>query len=123
MGYTYDLDLSLEGKTFCDLKQDFDTILRSTLNNMEKKDSNAAEITIKLKISLDRGMIPDAFVNGVMSKRSAVIPQIEHKISSVMQIKENVEGMIGGDYELVRDDDSGTWVMRKIVDPQMSMFG
>ena len=112
MDYRHDLDLTLSGNTFENLKADFDRVLFNTLDNMESKGSYTAEITVKLKIDLIQSMVPDV-LNGEQTSRSAIIPQFDHKVRSVMQIKDEAEGSLRGDYELVYDDESG-WIMRKI---------
>lgn len=122
MNYPNEWDLTLNGDTFNALKTDFNQVLRKTLSNMERKGSEAAELTVKLKIQLKKDQAPDFPVDGTEMKRDIVIPKFDHKVSSVMQIKDEVTGTLGGNYELVWDPTRGEWVMREIVDPQTNIF-
>lgn len=122
MSYYHDeFDLTLNGDTFNAMKSDFNQVLRKTLTNMENKGSELAELTIKLKITLKKDTAPD-FSRAEESRRDIVVPKFDHKVSSVMQIKDEVTGSLGGDYELVWDEERGEYVMRKIVSSQMNIF-
>ena len=113
-----DWELTLNGETFAALKSDFDAILRKTLTNMEAKDSELAELTVKLKITLKK----DKFPYGEDFHRDVVMPKFEHKVSSVFQIKDELSGTLGGNYELVWDADRQEFVMREIRDGQTSFY-
>ncbi len=119
--YADEFDLTLTGDTFNALKSDFNQVLRKTLTNMEAKGSELAELTIKLKITLKKDTAPD-FSQQVECRRDIMVPKFDHKVSSVMQIKEEVTGSMGGDYELVWDEARDKYVMRKIVSNQMNIF-
>ena len=110
-------DLSLSGDTFNALKSDFNAVLRKTLSNMETKSSELTELTVKLKITLKKERAPGAGL-----PREVVVPKFDHKVSSIMQIKDELTGSLGGNYELVWDKDRGEYVMREIMDPQQSLF-
>lgn len=111
--------LSLSDDTFNALKSDFDQVLGRTLDNMENKESELAEMTIKVKIMLDKRQIADPDNGG---QREIVVPKFDHKVSSVMQVKYEKKGMLSGDYELVFDRSIGKYVIRNINDGQTSMF-
>jgi hypothetical protein len=115
---TNELDLNLNGDTFNALKTDFNAVLRKTLFNMEAKGSELAEITVKMKISLEKGT--GRF--GDAAPRNITVPKFDHKVSSVMQIKDEIAGSLGGNYELVWDSKRGEWIMREITDGQQSIF-
>lgn len=116
------LPLSLNGDTFNALKSDFDTILRNTLSNMELKGADAAEMNIKLKISLTKDQTRDfeACYDGAM--RDIVKPKFEHAVQSVLQIKDKKDGTLSGNYELVWDKEAQKYVMREITDGQTTLF-
>lgn len=122
MNYPNEWDLTLNGDTFNVLKSDFNQVLRKTISNMERKGSELAELSVKVKISLKKDQAPDFPINGTEMRRDIVIPKFDHKVSSVMQIKDEVTGTLGGNYELVWDADRGEYVMREIMDPQISIF-
>lgn len=109
-------ELSLQDETFNALKSDFDMILKRTLTNMKEKEENEAEITIKLGIKLIEE-IDKKDIN-----RKIVKPMFEHKVSSILKIKDEKSGILKGDYELVWDSLLQNYVMRKIQDPQTSLF-
>ena len=107
-------DLNLNGDTFNALKNDFNQVLRKTLTNMESKGSELAELTVKLKISLKKEEHPcEGFHREIMT------PKFDHKVSSVMQIKDEITGSLSGNYELVWDSERGEYVMREVHDGQM----
>ncbi len=113
-----EFELTLNDDTFNTLKADFDGILKKTLFNMQKKDSDVAEIRISLKISFDKEMVPDASVNNMDGQREVVIPKFDHKVSSVLQIKDELSGTLGGKYELEYNKARKNFVMREIISPQ-----
>lgn len=114
--------LTLSSDTFNALKSDFDQVLRKTLTNMENKDSEQAELTVKLKISLTKDEAPNFDSLDRDAKREVVKPKFDHKVSSVMQIKDEQTGTLGGNYELVWDGELGQYVMKEIKDGQYSLF-
>lgn len=111
------MELSLNGETFRRLKDDFDSVLNRTIGNMEMKGADEAAITVKLSISLDKDS-----VEGEDGYREITRPTFKHDISSVMQVKDKMSGTLNGNYEIVYDEESGKYVMRKVEDGQTSMF-
>lgn len=116
------LTLTMESEAFNGLKTDFNQVLRRTLTNMERKESEQAELTVKLKISLEKDTAPDFREVKYRAERDIVRPTFTHKISSVMQIKCEKSGVLSGDYELVWDEEIGDYIMRPIDDGQLSLF-
>lgn len=113
--------LTLESDAFNLLRSDFNQILRLTLNNMIRKEGEKAEVKISLKIALAQGFAPDPEEED--TERQVIIPKFEHKVSSVMQYKEEKSGILGGaEYELVWDKNKREYVMRPIKDAQISLF-
>lgn len=117
-----EMTLSLNGDTFEALKADFDTILNNTLRNMDRKGADTAEISIKLKVSLDKDEVPD--FNSVVEgdTRPIIKPSFEHNIQSVMTIKDKKAGILSGEYELVWDPTDMKFKMKKIDNGQTSLF-
>ena len=112
--------LTLESEAFAGLKRDFDVLLERTLSAMRQKDGQRAELKLSLKITLMEGFI-DAEEEGSM--REVVMPKFEHKISTVLQYKDELSGILGGsEFELAWDEATGTWAIRPIDDKQMSLF-
>jgi len=114
---TNDMQLSLKGDTFAALQGDFDTILNQTIMNMQEKGTDEAVITLKLKITLASGTVNEGYSSG----RAITMPVFNHDISSVMQVKSRMSGILAGNYELVWDGTKGSYVMRQVDDGQVSV--
>lgn len=112
--------LTLESDAFNALKRDFDSLLERTLSTMRQKDGERAELKLSLKITLMEGFV-DANEEGSM--REVVMPKFEHKVSSVIQYKDELSGILGGsEFELAWDEAADTWAIRPIDDKQLSLF-
>lgn len=115
--------LSIESETFNSMKTDFNQILRKTLSTMIQKEGEKAEIKLTLKITLAQGTAPDLEECRYEADREIIIPKFEHKVSTVMQYKDEKSGHVGGaEYELVWDKDKNDYVMRPIKNAQLTMF-
>lgn len=112
--------MNINSGAFDGMREDFDKILKRTLNNLATKDGESAEITVKLKISLTKSKAPD--FNSSDGERDIVIPKLDHKVSTVMNIKDEESGAFKGNYELVWDDDLQDYVMKPIEDRQCTIF-
>lgn len=112
--------LSIDGEAFSSMREDFDKILKRTVNNMELKGSNAAEITIKLKIELVPDFLPPQ--SSDEEGRSILKPKFEHKVSSVMNTKFEALGSLKGDYELVWDEEAQDYIAKPIGYQQVSIY-
>lgn len=116
--------LTLESEAFNALKSDFNQVLRKTLMNMEKKESEQAELTIKLSIELVKDLAPD-FEKSTSEhrvERDIVKPMFSHKVSSLMKIKDEKSGVFSGDYEMIWDEEKNSYIMRPINHSQVSLF-
>ena len=109
--------LSLDGETFRRMKTDFDGILNRTIGNMQMKGASDATITLKLDISITKGVINIDGVNRDYNK-----PSFKHQISSVLQIKDKATGQLAGEIVLEWDDDAEKFVVRPVDDGQSSFF-
>lgn len=120
MSYVYssEWEMNLKSDAFNSMKDDFNKVIKRTLLNMENKDSEDAEITVKLKINLTKNEA--GIENG--EKKYTTIPRFSHKVSSVMQIKDELSGSLGGNYELVWCEERQEWIMKEIRDGQSSFF-
>lgn len=115
--------LTLDSDAFNSLKTDFNQILRRTLSTMLQKEGEKAELKMSLKITLTEGTAPDLEERKYEAERDVIIPKFEHKISSVMQYKDEKSGFVGGaEYELVWDKEKSDYVMRPIKDAQITLF-
>ncbi|EDS09904.1 hypothetical protein [Anaerotruncus colihominis] len=117
-----ELLLSMSDDTFAAMKMDFDSVLNDTITNMEDKKADLAEITLKLKITLAEAETTDEEVVNYEAMREIIKPKFEHKISSVMQVKDSRSGKLEGDYELVYDREAGCYKLRELTHGQTSLF-
>lgn len=104
------MPLSLTSDTFNALKTDFDLVLRRLLKTMELKGADHGEISLKMKVDFKH--------DGQIIK-----PAFEHKVTSAMQIKDELNGELCGDLIMVWDEATNNFVLQKAEDPQLSMFG
>ena len=116
-----ELELTLNSSTFAALKADFDQVLKNTLRNMQEKGSEAAEVKVSLKISFVKDEKSYIQIADLDDRREIIIPKFDHKVSSVLQIKDEASGTLGGNFELVFDDVREDYVMREIINPQTSL--
>ena len=117
-----ELLLSMSDDTFAAMKADFDSVLNDTIINMEDKKADLAELTLKLKIILSEAETVDEEVVAYEAMREIIKPKFEHKISSVMQIKDSRNGKLDGDYELVYDRQTGRYKLRELTHGQTSLY-
>jgi hypothetical protein len=116
-------DLTLDGIVFNAMKTDFDNMLNTLLNTMTTKESESAEINIKIKVTLEEGTAPDLRISAYHADREIYNPKFEHTISSTIQIKNKKDGFVGGSkYELFFNRETRKWAMRPIEEAQLSMF-
>lgn len=106
-------ELHLEGDAFAGLRTDFNQLLRDILQNMEHYETEDAQMTVKLDISLIKSMTEDY--------REIVKPQFKHKITTVMKLQNDKSGFLDGDYELVWDKNKGDYVMIALGGEQVSI--
>ena len=101
--------LTMDGGAFAALKTDINEILKKTLTSMELKDSDEADITIKLAIELHKRIDDE-------TGRVVVFPVVEHKVSSVMKTKTETGGFLNAkhDFELIYDEVSGEYIIRRV---------
>ena len=109
--------LSMDGDAFAALKTDFNEILKKTLSSMELKDSDEADVTIKLGIELHKRIDDE-------TGRVVVFPIVSHKVASVMKTKTETEGILNAkhDFELVYDGDIGEYIIRRVPSAQLELF-
>ena len=110
--------LNMNSDVFESLINDFNGVLKKTLGNMRSKQSEVAEITLKLKITLKEEEVADAYSES--GRRDVVKPTFAHKVGSVMQIKEETSGTAKGNYEIVYDDETKEYIIRPIDDGQVT---
>mgnify|MGYP006896636251 CR=1 FL=1 len=113
--------MNIDSGAFAAMREDFNKVLTRTLKNALNKEGDCAELTIKLKISLERTKAPNFDPCGDPEK-DIVKPKFDHKVGSVMNIKDEESGSFKGEYELVWDEDLQDFVVRPIDNGQMDLF-
>ena len=104
--------ITMESDTFSQMKLDMTTTLNRLLRNMQEYGSDKAALTLKLTVTLEDQELD----NG----EQGTVPKFEHKVSSTVQIKDETEGELGGQYVL-EDDGNGGHVLKPL-SQQMEMF-
>lgn len=98
--------LSVESPFFAAMRGDLDAMLQRTVMQLLAKDSEEATVTIKLGLHLVRG-------TDTMG-RDVILPQTEHKITSVMTVKDETKGGSADECELVFDAEAGRYLLREL---------
>jgi len=119
-----EMKLCIDGDTFKDMKTDINNYLQTTFAAMVSKDVTEAEITIKLTIKLEETTLPVLDKKDEISHRDVLLPTIKHKLSSIMKTKLETGGelFLDGNYELTNSIGSGEYILRKISDPQQTLY-
>ena len=113
--------LHFEDETFKKLRDDADQVLQKLLANMAEKGSPEGKLTITLDVVFDEESIADKKNGGT---RLIHTPKFQHKVGSVLQIKNEQKGDMNCDgMEMVWDDEKKEYVLRSITGKeQMSIF-
>lgn len=113
-------ELLVTDDIFCELRENFNAVLKRTLFTMESKGSDSGKINLELKISLSHDVLESGSDIFGKETREYVNPAFEHKVTSTIQIKDEETGKINGKYELVSMD--GKYYIKEIENSQRSLF-
>lgn len=91
--------VTMASDTFDQLKTDMTRSLNKLLRNMQEYGSDKASMTVKMTVTLEDQELD----NG----EHGTVPKFEHKVSFVVQIKNETEGELSGEWILTNDDSSG----------------
>lgn len=105
---------------FYELRANFNSVLTKTLHTMRSKGSDSGKVNLELKISLEHDILEFSSFAFGKKTREYTNPMFEHKVTSTIQIKDEVTGKIKGKYELVSED--GGYCVQEIDNPQCSLF-
>jgi len=112
--------LLITDEIFNELRTNFNSVLIKTLHTMRSKGSDSGKVNLELKISLEHGILEYSSFAFGNEKREYTNPVFEHKVTSTIQIKDEVTGKIKGKYELVSED--GSYYVQEIENQQCSFF-
>lgn len=106
---------SIESPYFAQLRADLDAMLQKVVTQLLSKDSDEASVTLKLAIGL-------AHTSDVL-ERAVILPVVEHKISTVITVKDEVKGRSNGDCELIFDAAAERYLLRGLPhDEQLTLI-
>ena len=120
MNTTYELNLSSDA--FNAFKTDFNLMLRQILFAMENKEAEEGTMAIKFAITFDKENVPDHSAQYPDAQREITRPTFKHTITSQITLKNQTTGQLKGDYELVWDKETSSYIIRPIDDGQTSLF-
>lgn len=116
--------LHFEDATFKKLRVDADQVLQKLLSNMAEKGSLEGKLTINVDVSFTEETVQNRDPNISGETRVVHTPKFQHKVGSVLQIKNEKKGDINcGGMEMVWDDEKGEYILRPITGrEQISIF-
>ncbi len=91
--------ITMSSDTFDQLKTDMTNSLNKMLRNMQEYGSDKASMTVKLTVTLE----DQEMDNG----EQGTVPKFEHKVGFTVQVKDETEGELGGEWILANDDNGG----------------
>lgn len=116
--------LHIDDDTFKKMRTDADQVLQKLLKNMAEKGSLEGRLTITIDVSFTEETVQNRDPDIVGDTRIVHTPKFQHKVGSVLQIKNEQKGDMNCDgMEMVWDDEKGEYVLRPITGrDQMSIF-
>ena len=119
----YEQTLHFSDEAFVPVVQDAERVLQRLLKNMVDKGSSDGSLTIKVDVEMVMSVVQNFDPNIEGDTRKVLLPKLSHKVSSVMQIKDESKGSMNTDgYELVWDDDLGEFVLKPVAQAQQTIF-
>jgi len=110
-----DMSLSLtHGNALNAFKADFDAILKATITKMCENNATEGTITAKMTVMLCNEINDE----GEPYQR----PTLAHKVSSVVQAKGSIGGVLMGDYALKWDKYRSEYVLVPSSEAQLSLY-
>ena len=95
--------INIQSEVFENLRKQFDEVVQRTLTNMETKNCDHAEISVRLSVDIVKYEDLYREKDGTTMKTLVRKPVFAHKVASAMRIKDSVEGIFCEDYELVHN--------------------
>lgn len=115
--------LTIESPVFETFRGNFNGLLRSTVLDMLKKDVKAAKLTATVDITLEDSFTADEAIHEYSAEREIIVPNIKHKLTSQMNVKETAHGFVSGEgFELVINKETGAYELRALDAAQTSLF-
>lgn len=110
--------VNMESEIMNTLRAQIDSLLKKTLLRMQGTRCNTAKMAIAMEIELVPFTTPDG--NGGF--REGVMPKLQHKVKTQIQITDEEKGAIPEGYELIWDDAKNNYFFAPIHTNQTSLF-
>lgn len=109
--------LTINSEIFDKMCEDFNAILQNTVAKMIESKNSSADISVTLSLDLyDKYINYEEILNEVYTK-----PIVEHKVSSVIKRKTEKKGLSEGEYAIMWDEESKSYVLKKVEDIQTNL--
>lgn len=116
-------ELDFDSDTFVNIKRDMNFVLQRLIGNMVEKGCTNGSLKLNIDVSFDREYIPNYNPKVQGESREINKPRFKHKVTSTMQIKDEKDGNMHTEMELVFDEDTGEYVLQPIANTtQKSIF-
>lgn len=112
-------NITIESGLFTELRSAFNGVLERTLASMREKNTDEAEMTIKVNIALED--LPEFYDFEDDTTKQVLLPQFKHKVSSIMKIKDETSGRNEGGFIIEFDKESGEFHLSHLEDPQFDI--
>lgn len=112
-------EMTLESDTFQAARETFNLMLQKLFKKMEQSDMDEGSIDLKISIELNEDYVPKDDGTTVRIKK----PLIKHKISTVVPVKDSVDGKRDTGMRLVHDENLKRYVLKYVsTGGQMNIF-
>ncbi len=89
--------IDMNTDTFEELKTDMTIVLNRLLATMQSYGAEKAAMSVKVEVQLKKAVTD--------SGENVPVPEIKHKVSSTVQVKDEKEGEVKGYYALAKTED------------------
>lgn len=112
-------EMTLESDTFQAARETFNLMLQKLFKKMEQSDKDEGSIDLKISIELNEDYVPQDDGTTVRIKK----PLIKHKISTVVPVKDSMDGKRDTGMCLVYDENLKRYVLKYVsTGGQMNIF-
>lgn len=117
-GISNEKELYLEEETFDDAREDFNIVLQKLFKNMLEAESDEGKITLNIDVSLKRETIPNSDPDVKSETREIALTSFSHKVTSTVQVKNEMKGSKNPNMELVWDEETKTYKLQHVANTE-----
>lgn len=117
-GISNEKELYLEDETFDDARSDFNVVLQRLFKNMLEAGSDEGSITLKLDVTLKSEIITNTDPDIEGETREIHLPSFSHKVTSTVQVKDEMKGSKNPNMELVWDPETKTYKLQYVANTE-----